>query len=194
MRRIFLLLAIGGLAALGHGAAARAEGRDITRQPDGILDVEQNSEWTGLGVGNFDGNQADDLVFERTNVNRGGGVVTGERVFDVVFGPFDVRAKGTTPGNRYRPEPGMTVTMATDQSSPLTVADVNADGMDDFVLTQVDGNSAVERVRLAIIFGRERGSFPTRAWWASPTSPATASTTSSPRAASRSTAWPSRCR
>jgi hypothetical protein len=159
MRRIFVFLAVAGLVAFGTVGRASAQGRDITRQPDGILDVEANSEWTGLGVGNFDGNQADDLVFERASVNGRGQPVAGERVFDVLFGPFDARAKGTTPGNRYRPDAGLTIRMATDQATPLTVADIDRDGRDDFILTQVELTLATERVRLAIVFGRERTKF-----------------------------------
>lgn len=159
MRRILAFLAVAGLVALGTQGVAQAQGRDITRQPDGFLDVEANSEWTGLGVGNFDGNQADDLVFERTIVSGRGQVAGGERVFDVLFGPFEARAKGTTQGNRYRPAPGLTVRMKTDQASPLTVADLNGDGRDDFVFTQVEPTRAIERVRLAIVFGRDPEKF-----------------------------------
>lgn len=103
-------------------------------------------------VGDFDGDGVDDLLLEQVPVN--GPVGTGSaRTFSLHLGPFGGQALPDS--DQARPARTRFQIRGNPVGGPITVADVDEDGLDDLIFTAAERVGQVEYQRVAIFPGRQ---------------------------------------
>jgi len=161
MMRFRIPLLILTSMALAPVSPALAAPADIVRDPDVLLSVCNVGveQCVARVVGDLNGDRIDDLVFERMTIEE---LVNGRpteglsRQFAVVLGPYRAAAPGA-PATR----PAATITLEASQlRAPLSLADVNRDGMADLVFATSQLAGQFEAQRVSVVLGRK--SWPTQ--------------------------------
>ena len=159
------ILAVFGLFSLFvmPAPAVRAAPADIDRAPDVTFNPcvsgQSGAKCVARGVGDFNGDGVDDVIFERASFGDvfGHGMMTAVRPFEIHFGPF----RAAPAGKPAAAEIARLSLTASRALPPLTIADIDNDGSDDIAIPLTMPESAEQGqarpqtlVRVAILLGR----------------------------------------
>jgi len=149
--RICVPLLAAAFLLAGTVQGAMAETTRVDRAFDRVIELdEQIAKYGVVGVGDFNGDGYDDVIFQGVLLPI---TFQSTRWLELVLGPFDNAREGAVTF------PTATLSVARGNATlSVAVADVNGDGIDDITIAEATrrGIEAVERQNVSITFGREQ--------------------------------------